>query len=205
MTPDRSSPNWSKILLVSTQLLRRNKLEEGLYQGMSSSLALFRMTRCSFSSGSPSRSPLDTWSKSSSTSSRIRLAVGCRPATRDVPRGGGVPLVADRASSWIAAKELISARYESNAFPFSLSDDPSHPSSSLATRDDAWNRVHSPFLNISIPCSIRLKTLSFASCVAGLTVVIATWEVSPPFSGGLTISKEVVDWSNCCPPCSIIK
>ena len=193
LTPDRSSLNWSRIRQVSIQLVLREEPEEELYQGISSSLALLRATRCSVSS--PSRSPWDTRSRRSSTSSLTRFRVCDWLGRRDVPRGGDVPLVEDLLSSWIAKKELISVRYESSAFPLSLSDAPSHFYNSLATREDAWNREHSPFLKISISRSIRTATLSFASCAlaVGPTVVTTAWAGSLPFSDPATFSKEELD------------
>ena len=193
LTPERSSLNWSRVRQVSTQLILRGESDVELYQGMSSSLALLRATRCSISS--PSSSPWDTRSKRSSTSSLTRFLVCGWLGRRVVPKGGDVPLVplADRFSSWIATKELISAWYELKAFPLSLSDTPSHLLSSLATRDEAWKREQSPFLKTSISRSIRSRILSFASCAEGPTVVTAAWEDPPPFSGVVTFSKEELD------------
>ena len=160
LTPGKSSLNWRSILQVSTQLPLLDELGFALYQGISSSLALFLTTRCSTSS--PSNSSPEIWSKSSLTSSRILFPLVC-DSTRGIVPTGGVPLVADRSSSWTTRGELISARYESKAFPFSPSDAPTHLSSSKATHDDAWKRVHSPFLNASISRSTRSKIFFFSS------------------------------------------
>ena len=85
LTPDRSSLNWRRVLQVSMQLALRDELREGLNHGISSSLTRFRGTLGSWSS--PSGSPLETWSKRSSTSSRIRLPEG-RWLVRWVVPGG---------------------------------------------------------------------------------------------------------------------
>ena len=160
LTPGKSSLNWRRILQVSTQLPLLDELEVDLYQGISSSLALFLTIRCWTSS--PSNSSPDTWSRSSSTSSQILFLRDWCLVWR-VASTGGVSLVADRFSSWIARTELISARHESKAFPFSLSDTPAHLSNSLTMRDEAWKRVCSPFLKDSISRSTRSKTLFLSS------------------------------------------
>ena len=91
LTPDRSSLNCNKVRQVSAQLVLRADITALLYHGISSSFAHLLTTLGP--SSSSSRSPLETCSKISSTSSLILLDLP--PGSRVVSTAGEFCLASD--------------------------------------------------------------------------------------------------------------